>query len=152
MLQGHKIGLIKLYKLTKWAPLNFTRYFRRIWVMIASEYIFIEDLLWDALNARLFLLVTKENTSVEWKQAIECWLAQVASKWCYTHSWVWNKDGPKYAARLKFSKTPFSHLWGTLQCASLEFNQNFKMYSWAEKCEINLLLLKTSPFFLNKSG
>ena len=47
--------------------------------MIASEYIFFEDLLWDALNARLFLLVTKENTSVEWKQAIGCRVAQVAN-------------------------------------------------------------------------
>ena len=85
--------------------------------MIASEYIFFEDLLWDALNARLFLLVTKENTSVEWKQAIGCRVAQVASKWCYTHGRVWNKDGPKYSDCLKFPKTPFSHLWSALQCA-----------------------------------
>ena len=57
-------------------------------------------------------------------------------KWCYTHGRVWNKDGPKYSDRLKFPKTPFSHLWGALQCASSELNQNFKMYSWAAKCEM----------------
>ena len=77
----------------------------------------MDDPLWDALNARLFLLVTKENTSVEWKQAIGCRVAQVASKWCYTHGRVWNKDGPKYSDCLKFPKTPFSHLWSALQCA-----------------------------------
>ena len=56
------------------------------------------------------------------------------------HRWQVGRCGgrirPKIFRRLKFPKTPFSHLWGALQCASSELNQNFKMYSWAAKCEM----------------
>ena len=95
------------------------------------------------MNTWLFLFVTKENTSVEWKHPIGQRKAQVAS------GKVWRKDSAENIPSSEISKNTFLT---PLRCITacilwiLHINQNFKMYnSQVLKCGIGLFFQNTFP-------
>ena len=86
----------------------------------------LQTCLCHAMNTWLFLFVTKENTSVEWKHPIGQRSAQVAS------GKVWRKDSAENIPSSEISKNTFLT---PLRCITacilwiFHINQNFEMYN-----------------------